>query len=203
MAIRTRTLKKSAEASSAPRAGGLHVALIRGINVGRNKRVAMADLRALLKSLGYGEARTLLNSGNAVFGMAAGAAAKAAARIEEAMTRRLGVSARVTVLTARELDTVVADNPLLKKVTDPTRLMVAVLFARSDLKKLQPLVRRDWAPEALALGERVAYVWCPRGILESPLFAAVTRELGDSVTARNWATMTKLHALLGPAAGTS
>ena len=202
MAIPTRATRKSAEASSPPRAGGLHVALIRGINVGRNKRVAMADLRALLKSLGYGEARTLLNSGNAVFGMAAGAAAKAAARIEEAMTRRLGVSARVTVLTARELDTVVADNPLRKKATDPTRLMVAVLFARSDLKKLQPLVRRDWTPEALALGERVAYVWCPEGIIKSPLFEAVTRELGDGVTARNWVTMTKLHALIASGAGT-
>ncbi|MFN8199391.1 MAG: DUF1697 domain-containing protein [Nakamurella multipartita] len=39
---------------------GLHIALIRGINVGRNKRVAMADLRALLTDLGYGDIRTLL-----------------------------------------------------------------------------------------------------------------------------------------------
>ncbi|HSD71146.1 MAG TPA: DUF1697 domain-containing protein, partial [Thermoanaerobaculia bacterium] len=41
-----------------------HVALIRGINVGRAKRVAMADLRALVGDLGYGDVRTLLNSGN-------------------------------------------------------------------------------------------------------------------------------------------
>jgi len=45
----------------------MHVALIRGINVGKAKRVAMADLRALLVELGYGEPRTLLNSGNVVF----------------------------------------------------------------------------------------------------------------------------------------
>jgi uncharacterized protein (DUF1697 family) len=43
------------------------VGLIRGINVGRAKRVAMADLRALVESLGYGEVKTLLNSGNVVF----------------------------------------------------------------------------------------------------------------------------------------
>ena len=201
MATRTRTPTKTVAASPAGRSGGHHVALIRGINVGRAKRVAMADLRALLGSLGYGEVRTLLNSGNAVFRMPASAPAKAAARIEEGMTRRLGVSARVTVLTARELDTLVADNPLVKKATDHSRLMVAVLFTRSDLKKLQPLLRRDWAPEALALGERVAYVWCPSGIIESPLFTAITRELADGVTARNWATMIKLHALVAPASG--
>ena len=43
-----------------------HIALIRGINVGRAKRVAMADLRALVEGLGYRDVRTLLNSGNVV-----------------------------------------------------------------------------------------------------------------------------------------
>jgi len=43
------------------------VALLRGINVGRAKRVAMADLRTLVESLGYREVSTLLNSGNVVF----------------------------------------------------------------------------------------------------------------------------------------
>ncbi len=41
-----------------------HIALLRGINVGRAKRVAMSDLRALVSGLGYGNVRTLLNSGN-------------------------------------------------------------------------------------------------------------------------------------------
>ena len=44
-----------------------YVALFRGINVGRAKRVAMADLRTLFEGLGYGDVRTLLNSGNVVF----------------------------------------------------------------------------------------------------------------------------------------
>ncbi len=43
------------------------VALLRGDNVGRGKRVAMADLRAVVKGLGYRDVRTLLNSGNVVF----------------------------------------------------------------------------------------------------------------------------------------
>jgi len=43
------------------------VALLRGINVGKAKRIAMADLRALIEGLGYTDVRTLLNSGNVVF----------------------------------------------------------------------------------------------------------------------------------------
>ena len=43
------------------------VALLRGINLGSKRRVAMADLRELLAELGYEDVRTVLASGNAVF----------------------------------------------------------------------------------------------------------------------------------------
>ena len=173
---------------------GRYVALLRGINVGRAKRVSMADLRALFADLGYGDVRTLLNSGNVVFS-GPGATLGAAARIEEALARRLGVSARVTVLTAAELATIVAGNALLEVAGDHSRLLVAVLADPADRARLEPLTEQDWAPEALALGVRVAYMWCPDGVLASRLSAAVGRLLGDAVTARNWATVTKLHAL--------
>jgi uncharacterized protein (DUF1697 family) len=172
-----------------------HVALIRGINVGRAKRVAMADLRALVEKLGYGDVRTLLNSGNVVFTVPSSDRRNLARRIEDAMTARLGLSARVTVLTAEELAAVVAENTLGGIADDPSRLLVTVLTDPTDRKTLLPLARKDWSPEALGIGTRVAYVWCPKSMLESPLFAAVTRLLGDAATTRNWATITKLHAL--------
>ncbi|HEY1377078.1 MAG TPA: DUF1697 domain-containing protein [Gemmataceae bacterium] len=174
---------------------GTLVALLRGINVGKAKRVAMADLRALLEGLGYGDVRTLLNSGNVVFTAGRTAPDKAAARIEAALTDRLGVSARVTVLTAAELAAAVADNPLLGIASDPARFLIAVLRDPADRTKVLPLTKQDWAPEAVAVGKRVAYLWCADGILASPVAAAVNRALGDGVTARNWATVQKLHAL--------
>jgi uncharacterized protein (DUF1697 family) len=62
---------------------GRRVALLRGINVGRAKRVAMADLRELVESLGYREVRTLLNSGNVVFTVPSGVRGDSARRIED------------------------------------------------------------------------------------------------------------------------
>jgi uncharacterized protein (DUF1697 family) len=172
------------------------IALLRGINVGRAKRVAMADLRALVEGLGYGDVRTLLNSGNVVFTAPRAAAGTAASRIEEALAAKVGVSSKVIVLTSAELAEVVAENPLLLVADNPSRLMVAVLGNLPDRQKLEPLVKQKWGKEALALGKRVAYVWCPDGILASPLYAAVNRSLGDAVTARNWATVLKLQALV-------
>ncbi len=43
------------------------VALLRGINLGSKRRIAMADLRELLTELGYEDVRTVLASGNAIF----------------------------------------------------------------------------------------------------------------------------------------
>jgi uncharacterized protein (DUF1697 family) len=176
-------------------ATGRQVALLRGINVGRAKRVAMADLRALLEDLGYGDVRTLLNSGNVVFTAPGVKPGDAAARIEEALPQRTGVSSRITVLTAEELAAAVDENPLLDVASDPTRLFVAVLTNKADRRKLEPLLLQDWAPEVLALGTRVAFIWCPEGLLASKLPEAVGKALGDAVTTRNWATLTKLHAL--------
>jgi uncharacterized protein (DUF1697 family) len=173
------------------------VALIRGINVGRAKRIAMADLRALLEALGYGEVRTLLNSGNVVFTAAAKPARDAAGRIERGIVERLGVSARVTVLSAKDLAAAIAANPLLPVATDHARLLVAVLNRPADRARVEALAGRDWAPESMALGDRVAYLWCADGILDSRLATAVGRALGDGVTSRNWTTMIKLHALAG------
>jgi uncharacterized protein (DUF1697 family) len=54
-----------AGADTAPRLR--YIALLRGVNVGRAKRIAMADLRKLVEDLGYTGVRSLLNSGNIVF----------------------------------------------------------------------------------------------------------------------------------------
>jgi uncharacterized protein (DUF1697 family) len=172
-----------------------HVALLRGVNIGTAKRVAMADLRAMLEDLGFANVRTLLNSGNVVFDGGRAAPGRLAAAIEEAMVTKLGVSARVFVLTASDLEAVVRENALGRMARDPSRLAVAFYSGPTDRSRLLPLARRQWKPEALALGSRAAYMWCPGGFLKSRLPAEVGAVLKDATTSRNWATVQKLHAL--------
>lgn len=173
-----------------------HVALIRGINVGKAKRVAMADLRTLFVDLGHADVQTILNSGNVVFSAGDGGPLAIAEGVERAMTERLGLSARVTVLTAQELTAVVLADPLRPVMTDPSRLLVFVLRDPSRFALFEPFTREDWSPEALAIGPRVAYAWCAKGILTSRLVESLNKRLGDEVTSRNWKTMLKLLALV-------
>jgi len=179
------------------------IALIRGINVGRAKRIAMADLRELLATIGFEDVRTLLNSGNVVFTDPRGGGEDVAARIEKAIASRLGVRAGVTVLSAAELATAMARNPLEAVAVNPSRMLVAVPLDASRTRRLKPMERQDWSPEGFALGRRVAYLWCPQGVIASRVAKEVDRILGDAVTSRNWSTMTKLRDLAGGAGGTA
>ena len=173
------------------------VALLRGINVGRAKRVSMLELRAAVEDLGFADVRTLLNSGNVVFTGERGSTDGIAGAVEEAVAQRTGVRARVTVLTAKELDAIVESNPLERHSTDPSRLLVAFLRRPALAQSaLAALAERSWEPELLAVTPRAAYLWCPQGISGGELAAEVGKMLGQDVTMRNWATVAKLHAML-------
>src|SRR5207249_1263820 len=135
-----------------------------------------------------------LNSGNIVF-TTKGSGSSSAARIEKALATELGVAARVFVLEAAVLAAAVAANPLASVAHDPSRFLLAVTATAADRAKLVPLEKQVWKPDALVVGKEVAYLWCADGIIASKLVQAVNRALGDAVTMRNWATMTKLLAL--------
>ncbi len=179
-----------------------YVALLRGINVGRAKRIAMADLRALISALGHQEVTTYLQSGNAVFSTGRTDAGALAAEIEEAIGTELGLSVRCVLRDRAELARVVAANPLAGVATDPQRLLVSFTSIRPDPDLAAALDPRAYLPEQFAVGEREIYAWLPEGVLKSRLTNAFfERHFGPKTgmicTARNWNTIVKLLALLG------
>jgi uncharacterized protein (DUF1697 family) len=159
----------------------------------------MADLRVLFEGLGFRDVRTLLNSGNVIFSTPEKGRRDVVARIEKGLADRLGLTSPVIVLSGDEVAAAVRDNPFSGVATNPSHLLVMAPRTRTDLGRLRPLLKQRWRPEALALGSRVAYLWCANGVARSPLWAAVERALDRTGTARNIATLTKAAAILkGP-----
>ena len=173
-----------------------YIALLRGINVGKAKRIAMADLRALMEGLGFVGVRTLLNSGNAVFDARAGTAAAHSKRLRAAILEKTGVDCEVVVKTAADLAAAIAEHPLRRHADDDARMLVMFTQEASSLALLKPLEDGDWAPEAFAVGKHAAWLWCANGIIESRIQKAVTKALRECCTARNWATVEKLQAMV-------
>jgi len=171
------------------------VALLRGINLGAARRVAMSDLRACLEGLGYEDVETLLQSGNAVYRSDEGAAASER-RIERALLEQTGLEIPVAVRTARQLAAVVRRNPLRAHATDPKRHHVIFLSAKPSAARAASLAPGEYEPERFELHGRELYVWWPDGVHRARLtLPAIERRLGVVGTARNWNTVEKLAAL--------
>ena len=169
------------------------IALLRGINVGRAKRIPMAELRSLLEGLGYAEVRTLLNSGNAVFQASRSDPGRIQSAIQAAIQERFAFPVPVIVHTALDLERIIAENPLPQSADEPSRFLVAFVSTSAALAKARPLLAETWDPEGLAVGSRAVYLWCAGGILQSRLLSAFTRATADAATTRNWATVLKLQ----------
>jgi uncharacterized protein (DUF1697 family) len=175
----------------------IFIALLRGVNVGKAKRVPMADLRALLGKLGYTGIATLLNSGNAVFRAEKGSPASHARAIAAALMSDLKVEAPVIVKSANELVTIVAENRLAEAASDPSHLLVAFAQNHSALADLSAIRDLVVAREQFLVGNHAAYLLCESGILKSKAGEALLGKVGKAVTTRNWATVLKLVALAG------
>ncbi len=175
----------------------MHIALIRGINVGGHKKVAMADLRALLERLGFADVKSLLQSGNMVFRGGRRTALGVERLLEMEAAKQLALEADFFVRSAREWKTVIAENPFPKEAdTDPGHLVVMCMKDRPDRANVQALESAIVGREIVRAGDRHLYIVFPDGIGTSRLTnALIEKKLGTRGTARNWNTVLKLDAL--------
>lgn len=173
------------------------IALLRGINVGRANRIAMADLRAVLADRGLDDVRTLLNSGNVVFRADGGTPAAHAADIAAAMASAFALTVPVVVKAAAELEAIMAANPLDTTDLDPSRVVIVFAQERRALAELSAIASLVAAPEEFVLGDDAAYLSCPDGLLASKAARALLGASGQGLTTRNLATVRKLRDLAG------
>src|SRR3954453_10905562 len=173
-----------------------YAVFLRGINVGRAKQVAMADLRATLEGLGYEDVTTLLRSGNAVFSAPRRSATALERKIEQALKAELGLESTCLIRTAAELRNVVEADPFGATASNGSQYLALFLSAELPAARLREHDPVTLAPDEIRLGDRVVYQWCPNGISEAPPVGTfVEKHLGVRVTGRNWNTVTKLLAL--------
>jgi uncharacterized protein (DUF1697 family) len=173
-----------------------YAALLRGVNVGGKNALPMAELRALLESLGHEGVVTHLQSGNAIF-RATGSAAEVGHALEERLGERLGLAVRVLVRTPTELDAVAAANPFVEPVL--ARLHVVFLDRAPTPAEVAHLDPERSPGDAYSVAGREIYVHYRHGAGRTKLtLDYFERRLGVIGTARNWNTLLKLTALMQP-----
>jgi uncharacterized protein (DUF1697 family) len=177
----------------------IHVALLRGINVGGRNMVAMSKLRELFEVLGLTGAKPLLQSGNVVFDSDRLTGAALERLLEAETAKRLGVSADYVVRSAVEWERIVARNPFAKEAkNDPSHLLVMFLKTAPQAKNVDALRAAIKGPEIVRCDGEQLYVVYPAGIGRSKLTGSlIEQKLDTRGTGRNWNTVLKLANLCG------
>jgi uncharacterized protein (DUF1697 family) len=175
-----------------------YIGLLRGINVGGNKMVAMAELREMITALGFSDVKTLLQSGNVVFRGPAKAPGKLEVQLEAALEKRFGMKVDFHVRTADEWKAIVKANPFAAQaLKDPGHLLVSCYKLPLDKDNVKALQAAITGPEIVKADDRQLYMVFPDGIGNSKATVLVDRKLAAKGTARNWNTVQKLLALVG------
>jgi uncharacterized protein (DUF1697 family) len=171
------------------------ISLLRGINVGGQKKILMKDLKALYEELDFGEVTPFIQSGNVVFNAGDNLSARQVARkIEAAIDRKFGFFVHTIVRTREELEQSLKNNPFLQEDSIlRDKLHLTFLEDIPDPEKVELILKSDFSPDRFIIRGKDVFVYCPGGYgitkINNTFFES---RLKRSATTRNWKTVINL-----------
>jgi uncharacterized protein (DUF1697 family) len=173
---------------------GLHIALLRGINVGGKHILPMKDLCAMFDAAGCERVRSFIQSGNVVFAATPAVAKTIPAVVGAAIEKRFRFTSPIILRTAKELRTAFESNPL--PPIDPKFMYLGVMAKAPTKAAIASLEPDRFAPDVFVVRGRDVYLRYANGAGRSKLTNAyLDAKLGTPTTMRNWNTIAKLVEL--------
>jgi uncharacterized protein (DUF1697 family) len=179
-------------------AKSIHLALMRGINLGSKNKLAMSDLAAAFEQLGCTDVVTRGNTGNVLFR----APAKTLKRLPEQVTalleQELGVKSPVILRSHAELLSAYEQNPFVVEGCDPSKLHVAFLASEPEPAHIEALDPNRSPPDQFVVIGRQIYLHCPEGLARTKLSNAwFDSKLKTISTVRTWNVVNQLRERMG------
>jgi len=172
---------------------GIHIALLRGINVGGKHMLPMKELVGIFEVAGASDVVTYIQSGNVVCSAPAAVAKKLPAAVERAIEKRFGFGVPIVMRSAEEMQDVVRRNPFLASVPGAEGLHVAFLAGPPKAGGLDALNPKRSPPDEFRVLGREVYLNLPNGVAKTKLTNAYfDSTLGTTSTLRNWRTVLTL-----------
>jgi uncharacterized protein (DUF1697 family) len=173
----------------------IYIALFRAINVGGKNSLPMKELIAVLEDLGARNAKTYIQSGNAVFVSPEKDTLQLSNKIRSEIKKRRGFEPHVLLLELEDIERVIRKNPFPEAATDPTTLHAGFLASVPEKPNLKTLESLRSESERFQLIDKVFYLHAPEGIGRSKLAANAEKLLGAPMTDRNWRTVCKIREM--------
>jgi len=175
-----------------------YISILRGINVGGNRKILMADLKSLFEKLGFSNVQTFIQSGNIIFeSIKKESNTDLERNIQKAISETFSFDVPVIVRTSEEMAESIANNPFWKeKDADIERLHLTFLKELPSVEKLEKIKDLQFLPDRFQIIGQEAFIFCSAGYSDSKLTNQFFEsKLGVSATTRNWKTVMKLYAL--------
>ena len=163
-----------------------YAAFLRGINVGGNTKIDMAELRAVFESLGFENVKSYINSGNVMFDAKKTANEKLAAKIEKAIDS-------VMVRSIEEVKELLTKNPFENQQKDGQDIFVVFLANELSEENEKLLLEQNKPSEMFAVHGPNVLCLMDRGFQDSLLGKKfIDKTLKTPATARNLRTVKKV-----------
>ena len=174
------------------------IALLKGVNVGGNNKLPMAQLRLLLESNGFHEVQTFIQSGNVIFQHQQSDRVNLAQSISEIIAARFGFKTSVVLLNIEELVAAIEQQPFSDLSIEKDAKVLHFFFfdaAPTNVSQTR-LAASLHESERLQVVGSVAYFHTPNGFGKSKLGAKMESVFGAPCTARNWTTVDAILRLV-------
>ncbi|MFS0838277.1 DUF1697 domain-containing protein [Paenibacillus sp. 1P03SA] len=173
-----------------------YLALLRGINVGGQKLIKMAELKNLFEEMGFSPVKTYIQSGNVLFRTNREVSEEALReQIEEKITAVFGFRVSVILRTAEEWEEIIRSCPYDAAVLqEGESIYVTLLGDRPSPEDLNRIPEADPSLEEYRINGREVYFLFRQTIRDSKAALSLNK-LKTPATTRNWNTMNKLLSL--------
>jgi uncharacterized protein (DUF1697 family) len=184
--------------SEAANRTNVHVALLRGVNVGGANRLAMRDLKAIFEDAGCTEVTTIIQSGNVLFEAAPSIVRELAPAVAGRIRAQYGLETPVILRSGAELRGIADGNPFIRAGVDEASLHVMCLATRPAERDIAALDAQRSPPDAFIVSGKTIYLRLPNGVGRSKLTNAYfDKALRTTSTSRNWRTIARLCEAAG------
>lgn len=174
------------------------IAILRGINVGGNRKILMADLKSMFETLGVSNITTYIQSGNVIFESHA-ENRKLEDQIEKSIKEKFGFDVPVMVRTSKELNKLIKSNPFFTENSDINNLHLTFLKDIPTADNKQQTEAYNYEPDKFAIEGKEVFIFCEGKYHESKLTNNFfEKKLNVRTTTRNWKTILKLIDLAAP-----
>lgn len=175
-----------------------YISMLRGINVSGQKKIKMADLKALYENLGFANVITYIQSGNVIFESGDSDMAHLISRIEKTIEEKYGFHVPVDIRTNREMEKIINYCPYEEAGVEKngSKVLVTFLLSVPSATRIDDIKKYVVHPERLTIYGREVYLYCPNGYGKSKLSNTFLESKFDvRATTRNWKSVQKLYEL--------